>query len=73
MTARRPGKRPQYELNDVEREVLVLVQMLDRGGQAPDAMVLSACSPHSQELIEAAIQRLLAMGLLRWQDASPAA
>ncbi len=64
MTEVRMGKRIQYTLTEMEREILMLVQMLAQNSTAISSATISACSNYSRSEVERALSGLMAAGLI---------
>ncbi len=64
MTELQAGKRTQYSLNDLERDVLMLVQMLAHKSTAISSNTISACSQYSPSEVDQALTSLMAAGLI---------
>ncbi|TAD80337.1 MAG: hypothetical protein EA001_00640 [Oscillatoriales cyanobacterium] len=64
MTELQAGKRTQYSLNDLERDVLMLVQMLAHKSTAISSNTISACSHYTPSEVDQALTSLMAAGLI---------
>ncbi|RFP57788.1 MAG: hypothetical protein BJG00_012745 [Limnothrix sp. CACIAM 69d] len=64
MTEVRMGKRIQYTLTEVEREILALVQMLAHNSTVISSATISACSRYTRPEVEQALSSLMAAGLI---------